>query len=50
MTNITIAKRSPEMEALLFKDPGDPTKDLEGVVEHTLHCDRVWGSPGFPFD
>lgn len=42
--------RSPEMEALLFKDPGDPAKDLDGVVEHILHCDRVWGSPGFPFD
>lgn len=42
--------RAPEMEELLFADPGDPAEDLEGVVEHILHCDRVWGSPGFPFD
>lgn len=42
--------RSPEMEALLFADPGDPAKDLDGVVDHILHCDHVWGSPGFPFD
>lgn len=42
--------RSSEMEALLFADPGDPAKDLDGVVDHILHCDHVWGSPGFPFD
>lgn len=42
--------RTPEMEELLFKDPGDPAKDLESVVNHILHCDHVWGSPGFPFD
>jgi len=42
--------RTPEMEELLFKDPGDPGRDLDGVVNHILHCDRVWGSPGFPFD
>lgn len=42
--------RSPEMEALLFADSGDPAKDLDGVVDHILHCDHVWGSPGFPFD
>ncbi len=42
--------RTPEMEALLFADPGDPAEDLEGVVAHILHCDYVWGSPGFPFD
>lgn len=42
--------RSPEMEALLFADPGDPDTDLEGVIAHTLHCDRVWGSPAYPFD
>ena len=42
--------RSPEMEALLFADPGDPARDLDGVVDHILHCDHVWGSPGFPFD
>lgn len=42
--------RSPEMEALLFKNPGDPKTDLEGVIAHTLYCDRAWGSPGFAFD
>ena len=42
--------RSREMEELLFKDPGDPAEDLEGVVDHILYCDRVWGSPGFPFN
>ncbi|MEO0679711.1 MAG: alpha/beta hydrolase [Pseudomonadota bacterium] len=41
--------RTPEVEALLLAQPDDPS-ERAGVVRHTLAADRVWGSPGFPFD
>ena len=40
--------RLPEVEAMLLSEPDDPGR--EAYIEHTLQCDRVWGSPGYPFD
>ena len=40
--------RSPEVEAMLLSGPDEPGR--EAYIEHTLKCDRVWGSPGYPFD
>ena len=40
--------RSPEVQALLLSEPSEPGR--EGYIAHTLKCDRVWGSPGYPFD
>ena len=40
--------RSPEVEAMLLSGPDDPGRDA--YIAHTLECDRVWGSPGYPFD
>ena len=40
--------RSPEIEALLLSEPEGTGR--EAHVAHTLKCDHVWGSPGFPFD
>ncbi len=39
---------SPEIEALLLSEPDGPGR--EAYVAHTLNCDRIWGSPGYPFD
>lgn len=41
--------RDPEVQALLFERPA-PDADRAAVIERTLHADRVFGSPGFPFD
>ena len=40
---------TPEAEAMLLAEPDDPS-DRASVIAHTLRGDRVWGSPGFPFD
>lgn len=40
---------TPEAEAMLLAEPDDPS-DRESVIAHTLRGDRVWGSPGFPFE
>lgn len=47
--NPDLPARPPEIERLLLSQPDDPD-DREQVIEHTLRCDRAWGSPGFPFD
>ena len=40
---------SPQVRALLLAQPDDPD-DRDSVIAFTLQCDRVWGSPGYPFD
>lgn len=40
---------TPEVRRLLLAQPDDPD-DRESVIAFTLRCDRVWGSPGHPFD
>lgn len=40
---------TPEAEAMLLAEPDDPS-DRASVIAHTLRGDRIWGSPGFPFD
>lgn len=40
---------SPQVRALLLAQPEKPD-DRDSVIAFTLRCDRVWGSPGFPFD
>lgn len=40
---------TPEAETMLLAEPDDPG-DRASVIAHTLRGDRVWGSPGFPFD
>lgn len=40
---------SPEVRALLLAQPEKPD-DRDSVIAFTLRCDRVWGSPGYPFD
>lgn len=40
--------RLPEVEALLLSEPECPGR--EAYIAHTLKCDRIWGSPGYPFD
>lgn len=40
--------RSPEVEDLLLSGPDAPGR--EAFIAHTLKCDRIWGSPGYPFD
>lgn len=47
--NRDLPGRSPEMERLLLSQPDDPN-DRGQFIEHTLRCDKVWGSPGFPFE
>lgn len=44
-----LPRATAEAEALLLAEPEDPS-DREAVIAHTLRGDRVWGSPGFPFD
>ncbi|MEM1315065.1 MAG: alpha/beta fold hydrolase [Pseudomonadota bacterium] len=41
--------RDPQVDALLWSQADDPS-DREQVIDHTLRCDRVFGSPGYPFD
>ncbi len=40
---------APEVRRLLLASPEDPD-DRDSVIAFTLACDRVWGSPGYPFD
>jgi pimeloyl-ACP methyl ester carboxylesterase len=40
---------TPEAEAMLLAEPDDPS-DRASIIARTLRGDRVWGSPGFPFD
>ncbi len=40
---------TPEVRRLLLASPDDPD-DRDSVIAFTLACDRVWGSPGYPFD
>ena len=40
--------RSPEVEALLLAGPAADAS-REEVIDATLHADRVWAGPGFPF-
>jgi len=40
---------SPEIRALLLAQPDKPD-DRDSVIAFTLRCDRVWGSPGYPFE
>jgi len=40
---------SPEVRALLLAQPDKPD-DRDSVIAFTLRCDRVWGSPGYPFE
>lgn len=40
---------TPEAEAMLMAEAEDPS-DRASVIDHTLRGDRIWGSPGFPFD
>ncbi|MBC6441065.1 MAG: alpha/beta hydrolase [Rhodospirillales bacterium] len=47
--NPDIPLGSPEVRELLLAQPDDPN-DRDSVIAFTLRCDRVWGSPGYPFD
>ena len=40
---------SPQVRALLLAQPERPD-DRGSVIAFTLRCDRVWGSPAYPFD
>ena len=40
---------TPETRALLLAQPPDGN-DRDAVIAFTLRCDRLWGSPGYPFD
>ena len=42
--------RTPEAEALLLSDPGDPAVDREAVIDQLFRADRVWAGPAFLFD
>ena len=46
--NPDIPMGKPHARALLLAEPQDPT-DRQSVIDFTLQCDRVWGSPGYPF-
>ncbi len=47
--NPDIPLGTPEARELLLQQPDDPN-DRESVIAFTLKADRVWGSPGYPFD
>lgn len=47
--NPAIPLGTPQVRALLLAEPDDPG-DRASVIAFTLRCDRVWGSPGYPFD
>jgi len=47
--NPDIPMGTPKARALLLQQPEDPN-DRDSVIAFTLMADRVWGSPGFPFD
>ncbi len=40
---------TPETRRMLLARPDDPC-DRDSAIAFTLACDRVWGSPGYPFD
>ena len=47
--NPEIPLGTPEVRKLLLAQPEKPD-DRASVIAFTLACDRVWGSPGYPFD
>lgn len=47
--NPEIPLGTPQARALLLAEPDDPT-DRQSVIDFTVRCDRVWGSPAYPFD
>ena len=47
--NPDLPQAVPAVLALLLAEPDQPC-DRASVIAHTLACDRVWGSPGYPFD
>lgn len=47
--NPDLPRAAPEVRWLLLAGPDDPD-DRESAIAFTLACDRVWGSPGYPFD
>ena len=47
--NPELPSMAPEVRRLLLASPDDP-QDRDSVIAFTLACDRVWGSPGYPFD
>ncbi len=47
--NPAIPLGTPEARALLLEQPDD-ANDRDSVIAFTLKADRVWGSPGYPFD
>ncbi len=47
--NPELPPMAPEVQRLLLASPDDPD-DRDSVIDFTLACDRVWGSPGYPFD
>ncbi len=47
--NPELPQMAPEVQRLLLASPDDPD-DRDSVIDFTLACDRVWGSPGYPFD
>jgi pimeloyl-ACP methyl ester carboxylesterase len=56
MTTVMSSSGNPEIplgteeaRALLLEQPEDPD-NRDSVIAFTLKADRVWGSPGYPFD
>ena len=47
--NPELPASAPEVRRLLLASPDDPD-NRDSVIEFTLCCDRVWGSPGYAFD
>ena len=47
--NPELPSSAPEVQRLLLASPEDPD-DRDSVIAFTLACDRVWGSPRYPFD
>ena len=47
--NPAIPLGTEEARALLLEQPEDPD-DRDCIIAFTLKADRVWGSPGYPFD
>ena len=47
--NPELPSMAPEVQRLLLASPDDPD-DRDSVIDFTLACDRVWGSPAYPFD
>ncbi len=47
--NPDIPLGTPEARALLLEQPDDPN-DRASVIAFNLKTDRIWGSPGYPFD